>query len=81
MPIPLSNALLCLDCDCVVESQTDRCPVCASIALLPLANALGVMDRELVRVSSPQGEENPVNKEVAEICQSTRGWSGLSPLL
>lgn len=53
MPIPLSNALLCLDCDCVVESQTDRCPVCASIALLPLANVLGVINSpsELVQVS------------------------------
>ncbi len=53
MPIPLSNALLCLDCERVVESRTIQCPVCASIALLPLANVLGVMNTpsELVQVS------------------------------
>jgi RNA polymerase subunit RPABC4/transcription elongation factor Spt4 len=47
--IPLSNAYLCGDCNCVSNSSR-QCPACASEVLLGLAS---VLDREVEEVSRP----------------------------
>jgi hypothetical protein len=35
--IPLSQAVLCGDCDCISDSTGHTCPVCQSTALVSLA--------------------------------------------
>lgn len=35
--IPLKNAVLCGDCDCITDTTGHRCPVCGSQALESLA--------------------------------------------
>ena len=40
--IPLVNAVLCLDCNCVTDANRE-CPVCSSRALMNLAS---VLDRQ-----------------------------------
>ena len=40
--IPLGNAVLCMDCNCVTDANRE-CPVCSSRALLNLSS---VLDRE-----------------------------------
>jgi hypothetical protein len=35
--IPLKNAVLCGDCDCITEATGHTCPVCQSTALASLA--------------------------------------------
>jgi hypothetical protein len=39
--IPLAKAVLCLDCEHITESRSDRCAHCGSKGLLSLANVLG----------------------------------------
>jgi hypothetical protein len=43
MHIPLEEAYLCQDCNCIVN-QSRRCPACASEVLMGLA---GVLNREV----------------------------------
>lgn len=39
--VPLINAVLCLDCECVTNGRFDECAVCGSRSLLSIARMLG----------------------------------------
>jgi len=39
--LPLKNAVLCMDCECVSTSRCDECPVCGGHSLLALAGMIG----------------------------------------
>jgi hypothetical protein len=39
--LPLWNAIFCLDCEVISNSQGDECPVCKSRSLVSLARMLG----------------------------------------
>lgn len=39
--VPLNNAVLCIDCECVTSGLSDVCHVCGSHSLLGLARMLG----------------------------------------
>jgi hypothetical protein len=39
--VPLQNAVLCLDCECVTNGRFDECLVCGGRSLLSIARLLG----------------------------------------
>jgi hypothetical protein len=39
--VPLQNAVLCADCECISESRNDVCGVCGGCSLVNLARLLG----------------------------------------
>jgi hypothetical protein len=39
--VPLQNAVLCLDCECVTNGRFDECLVCGGHSLLSIARLLG----------------------------------------
>jgi hypothetical protein len=39
--VPLKNAVLCLDCECVTNGRFDECAVCGSRSLLSITRMLG----------------------------------------
>ena len=39
--VPLQNAVLCADCECISESTNDVCEVCGGRALVNLGRLLG----------------------------------------
>ncbi|MBW2052729.1 MAG: hypothetical protein JRI85_10905 [Deltaproteobacteria bacterium] len=39
-----SRAMICLDCDRIVDVETEACPYCCSRAVWPLANWLETID-------------------------------------
>jgi hypothetical protein len=39
--VPLQNAVLCADCECISESRNDVCGVCGGRSLVNLARLLG----------------------------------------
>jgi hypothetical protein len=39
--VPLQNAVLCADCECISESTNDVCGVCGGRALVNLGRLLG----------------------------------------
>jgi hypothetical protein len=39
--VPLQNAVLCADCECISESNNDVCGVCGGRALVNLGRLLG----------------------------------------
>jgi len=39
--VPLLNAVLCVDCECVTNSRSEECSVCGSRSLLTLAKIIG----------------------------------------
>ncbi len=39
--VPLQNAVLCLDCECVTNGRFDECLVCGGRSLLSVARMLG----------------------------------------
>ena len=48
--MPLSNAYLCQDCNCVGNSA-EQCPACASAALMGLAKVLDRKTEESVEIA------------------------------
>jgi hypothetical protein len=43
--IPLSEAVLCVNCNCITRARNHHCPVCESAALIKLSEML---DRDKV---------------------------------
>ncbi len=39
--VPLQNAVLCVDCECVTEGRSDECLVCGGRSLLSIARIVG----------------------------------------
>ena len=39
--VPLKSAVLCVDCECVSSSRSDKCPVCGSSSTLNLLRTMG----------------------------------------
>jgi hypothetical protein len=39
--VPLLNAVLCVDCECVTDGRFDKCLVCGSRSLLSIARIVG----------------------------------------
>jgi hypothetical protein len=55
--LPLSCAVLCVDCDRITVSYNDACPVCGGKSLLNVAQILGgTLGPERVRPSQPRIE-------------------------
>ncbi len=57
--VPLQNAVLCVDCECVTDGRSDECLVCGSRSLLSVARIVGgtLLSRE---ASPPKPETNIV---------------------
>jgi hypothetical protein len=53
--LPLSNAVLCLDCEVISSTRSDECVACKSRSLVSLARMLG---GSLVAHSALRGREN-----------------------
>lgn len=52
--LPLSCAVLCVDCDLITISYNSACPVCGSKSLLNMAQILGgTLGPDRVRLSQP----------------------------
>jgi hypothetical protein len=51
--MPLSNAYLCQDCNCVGNSSA-QCPACASAALMGLASVLNRKAEERPQIAYPR---------------------------
>ena len=55
--IPLRQAVLCPNCDCISDSPHDNCLICGSPSLLPLARVLGETRRTILPAATPAVEE------------------------
>jgi len=53
--VPLLNAVLCADCECISESRNDMCEVCGGRSLVNLGRLLGsaAQNEATVDVSDP----------------------------
>ncbi len=54
--VPLQNAVLCVDCECVTNGRMDICAVCGSHSLLSLAKIIG---GDQLTPSAPRPGTNP----------------------
>ena len=55
--LPVSCAVLCVDCECITVSYHDGCPICGGKSLLNVAQILGgTLGRDRVRAIEPQIE-------------------------
>jgi len=54
--VPLKNAVLCADCECISESTTDACGVCGGGALVNLGRLLGSAQGESASAAHDSSE-------------------------
>ncbi|HEX3942008.1 MAG TPA: hypothetical protein VHX11_11050 [Acidobacteriaceae bacterium] len=47
--LPVSCAVLCVDCECITVSFHDGCPICGGRSLLNVAQILGTLSADRVR--------------------------------
>jgi len=54
--VPLQNAVLCGDCECISESRNDVCEVCGGRALVNLGRLLGSAAQAEAVAATPVGD-------------------------
>ena len=54
--VPLQNAVLCADCECISESNNDVCGVCGGRALVNLGRLLGSAAQSEAAASTQVGD-------------------------
>jgi hypothetical protein len=79
--VPLSNAVLCADCEVISDSSGEVCSVCGSRSLLSLGRVLGgsVGDERAVVLAEEEGRARRmftvlVNREASPALRSSRRW-------
>jgi hypothetical protein len=53
--VPLQNAVLCLDCECVTDGRSDECLVCGGRSLLSIARIVGgTLQSQMAESAKPE---------------------------
>jgi len=71
--VPLQNAVLCVDCECVTNGRLDECSVCGSHSLLSLAKIIG---GDQLTPTAPRPGTNPETRFEVKIAI---GWNQILP--
>ena len=66
--VPLQNAVLCADCECISESTNDGCEVCGGRALVNLGRLLG----SAAQAEAPAHVSEPLMGRELEQLESAR---------
>jgi hypothetical protein len=65
--VPLLQAVLCADCECISESRTDVCGVCGGGSLVHLGRLLG----SAMQAEAEVGLNDPrINRELQTLVES-----------
>jgi hypothetical protein len=75
--VPLRNAVLCADCECISESRSEVCGVCGGRSLVNLGRLLGSAwqsEAERVLAPSPPSPEPP--SPIEEATMAGRSFHG-----
>jgi hypothetical protein len=76
--VPLQNAVLCGDCECISESTNDVCEICGGRALVNLGRLLGSAAQAEAPVATPVSEPM-LGREFETLTDSTSRGLHVAP--
>jgi hypothetical protein len=63
--LPLQNAVLCAECECITMGRSDACPVCGSRSLCSMARLLGGAQQSSAELRKQDGSAVLYDVEIA----------------